>query len=39
MLNINSEVREVGNITNDENQRIEDFLQSAVYSWCKNNDT
>jgi len=39
MLNINSKVREVRNITNDEKQRIEDFLQGAVYSWCKNNDT
>ncbi len=34
MLQNDSEVR---NITNEDKQRIEDFLQGAVYSWCKNN--
>ena len=37
VLQNNSEVREVRNITNDSQQRLEDFLQGAVYSWCKNN--
>ena len=36
MLQNKSEVREV-NISNEDKQRIEDFLQGAVYSWCKNN--
>lgn len=31
-----SEVREVLEITTKEKQRIMDFLQGAVYCWCKN---
>lgn len=31
-----SEIREVHGITDDQRQRILDFLQGAVYSWCKN---
>ncbi|MGA1939213.1 hypothetical protein [Arcobacter sp. YIC-310] len=37
MLKNDFEVREVKNITNLDKQRIEDFLQGAVYCWCKNN--
>jgi hypothetical protein len=36
MLNVNSELREVSGITDVEKQRISDFLQGAVYCWCKN---
>ena len=31
-----SEIREVTGISNKEKQRIFDFLQGAVYCWCKN---
>lgn len=31
-----SEVREVYGITDEQKQRIYDFLQGAVYCWCKN---
>lgn len=31
-----SEIREVYEITDKEKQRIIDFLQGAVYCWCKN---
>ena len=31
-----SAIREVNGITNDQKQRIRDFLQGAAYSWCKN---
>ena len=31
-----SEIREVTGITPEQEQRICDFLQGAVYSWCKN---
>lgn len=31
-----SETREVYGISPEEKQRIIDFLQGAVYSWCKN---
>lgn len=31
-----SEVREVYEITNEQKQSIIDFLQGAVYCWCKN---
>ena len=31
-----SEVRKVTGINSTYKQRIEDFLQGAVYSWCKN---
>lgn len=31
-----SEIREVYEITDEEKQRIIDFLQGAVYCWCKN---
>ena len=36
MLNIDSELREVSGISDIEKQRIFDFLQGAVYCWCKN---
>jgi len=32
----NQEIREVKVISNLTKQRISDFLQGAVYSWCKN---
>ena len=35
-LTKDNEVREVGGITEAERQRILDFLQGTVYSWCKN---
>jgi len=31
-----SEIREVRGITDKEKQKIIDFLQGAVYCWCKN---
>ena len=31
-----SEIRNVTGISDQENQRIRDFLQGAVYCWCKN---
>jgi hypothetical protein len=31
-----SEIRNVTDISDHENQRIRDFLQGAVYCWCKN---
>ncbi len=36
MLVKKSEIREVRGISNEQRQRILDFLQGAVYSWCKN---
>jgi|SRR5574344_124706 hypothetical protein len=36
MLINKSEVREVKGISERDKQRIMDFLQGAVYSWCKN---
>lgn len=36
MLLQKSELREVYGITNEQRQRIMDFLQGAVYCWCKN---
>jgi hypothetical protein len=36
MLIPKSEIREVHGITDEQRQRIMDFLQGAVYSWCKN---
>jgi len=35
-LTVPSEVREVTGITQEQKQRIWDFLQGAVYCWCKN---
>lgn len=31
-----SEIRDVHGITTAEKQRIYDFLQGAIYCWCKN---
>ena len=31
-----SQVRDVTGVTDDEKARIRDFLQGAVYCWCKN---
>lgn len=31
-----SEIRDVHGITDEEKSRIRDFLQGAVYCWCKN---
>lgn len=31
-----SQIRDVKEITNAEKQRIYDYLQGAVYCWCKN---
>lgn len=31
-----SQIREVKGITKTEKQRIADYLQGAVYCWCKN---
>jgi hypothetical protein len=36
MLREFSEIRDVGGITPEQEQRICDFLQGAVYCWCKN---
>ncbi len=36
MLADDSEIRDVHGITDEQKQRILDFLQGAVYSWCKN---
>lgn len=36
MLTDESEIRDVHGITDEQKQRILDFLQGAVYSWCKN---
>jgi len=36
MLQKESIIREVRNIKDEDKQRIEDFLQGAVYCWCKN---
>ena len=38
MLKKNSEIREVKKITKEDKENIVNFLQGAVYSWCKNND-
>jgi hypothetical protein len=35
-LNKKSELRNVTCISTEEKQRISDFLQGAVYCWCKN---
>lgn len=32
-----SELRRVSGISSQQEQRILDFLQGAIYSWCKNN--
>jgi len=37
MLTPDSNVKEVEGISCDERQRIKDFLQGAVYCWCKHN--
>lgn len=37
VFNKKTEIRKVTGITNEEEQRIIDFLQGAVYCWCKNN--
>jgi len=31
-----SEIRDVHDLTNEDKQRIIDFLQGAIYDWCKN---
>ncbi|PZR03223.1 MAG: hypothetical protein DI539_26520 [Flavobacterium psychrophilum] len=36
MLIEKSEIRDVHGISDEKKQRIRDFLQGAVYSWCKN---
>ncbi len=36
MLKEESEIRDVHGISDSEMQRISDFLQGAVYCWCKN---
>ena len=36
MLLEKSEIREVHGISEEQKQRIKDFLQGAIYSWCKN---
>jgi hypothetical protein len=36
MLVEKSEIREVHGISEEQKQRIMDFLQGAVYCWCKN---
>jgi len=36
MLVEKSEIREVHGITKEQKQKILDFLQGAVYCWCKN---
>lgn len=36
MLIENTEIREVNGISEEQKKRILDFLQGAVYCWCKN---
>jgi len=36
MLIEKSEIREVNGISKEQKQRITDFLQGAIYCWCKN---
>lgn len=36
MLIKESEIRDVNGISEEQEQRIIDFLQGAVYCWCKN---
>jgi len=36
MINGNNKLKDIVGISNLEKQRIIDFLQGAVYSWCKN---
>ena len=36
LLNETSQLRRVNRISAEETQRIKDFLQGAVYCWCKN---
>lgn len=36
MLTQQSEIREVHGISEEQKQRISDFLQGAIYCWCKN---
>lgn len=31
-----SEIREVSGISPEESEKIQDFLQGAIYAWCKN---
>jgi len=38
MLQSDVVIREVRNISETKKRSIEDFLQGAVYSWCKNNN-
>ena len=35
-LKIESELRNVTGISEEEKRRIKDFLQGGVYCWCKN---
>lgn len=35
-LNQDSEIREVHGLSDEQINRIHDFLQGAVYCWCKN---
>jgi hypothetical protein len=37
-LTINSEIRDVHGITPEQEAKILDFLQGAVYCWCNNQD-
>ena len=36
MLTDDSKIRDFHGITDEQKQGIRDFLQGAVYSWCKN---
>jgi hypothetical protein len=38
MLVEKSEIREVHGISEEQEQRMMDFLQGAVYCWCKNRE-
>ena len=38
-LTINSEIRDVHGITPEQEAKILDFLQGAVYCWCNNQST
>lgn len=35
-INVTSRLQEVKGITNEQKIRVQDFLQGAIYSWCKN---
>ena len=37
MLKDSSQLRNVNGISEEQSERIRDFLQGSIYCWCKNN--